>query len=220
MADTLDQIISDVASVIFGDSVTTNISASDYAVLTSYTNKGLGEYENAYDWQHLYGEYNVLVSTASNNASIALPQDFRKAASKPWVAGQEYKIVRPQEAGQFEDTDNRVSFFGNPRDKYTLRVFGDPLASGASVKIPYYRSAGSLATSTDIAPIPDITFLVQRDIALWYEAHEDARFLTAKLEAERILGNLIDIENVFPEGSTDDHAKTNEERVRFRMGED
>src|SRR6185436_8682184 len=101
MADTLDDIQSDIASVIDSDPDTSNISTADYSLRTKYINISLREYQNAYDWQHLYNEYNVLVSTASANASIALPQDFRKPASKPWVAGKEYSIARPQEAGQF-----------------------------------------------------------------------------------------------------------------------
>jgi hypothetical protein len=216
----LDAIQSDIASVIDSDPDTSNISDTDYALRTKYINIALGEYENAYDWQHLYSEHNVLVSTASANASIALPQDFRKPASRPWVAGKQYTITRPQDSGQYESTDNRVSFWGNPRSSYTLRVFGDSLACGASITVPYYRSAGSLATTTDIPPIPDTTFLSRRAIALWYEGHEDDRFPSAKLEAERILATLIDFENVFPEGSTDDHVKSKEERSNFRMGED
>lgn len=217
---TLNDIQSDISSVIDSNVTVANINADDFALRTSYINQALGEYENAYDWQHLYAEYNVLVSTASANTSIALPQDFRKPASKPFVAGKQYKIVRPQEAGQFEDTDNRASYFGNPRVNYTLVLYGDALASGASVKIPYYRSAGSLATTTDVTTIPDTLYLSRRAIALWYESHEDDRFPSAKIEAERILASLIDFENVFPEGSTDDHVKTSEERTGFRMGED
>lgn len=216
----LNDIQSEISSVIDSNVTVANISAADFSLRTLYINKALGEYENAYDWQHLYSEYNVLVSTASNNASIALPTDFRKPASKPWIAGSQYPIVRPQENGQYTDSDNRVSFFGNPRVNYTLRVFGDALSSGVSVTVPYYRSAGSLATTTDVAPIPDVAFLVQRAIAYWYEGHEDARFPSAKLDAERILASLIDYENVFPEGSTDDHVKTNEEKIGFRIGED
>lgn len=216
----LDDIQSDIASVIDSDPDTAHISSTDYSLRTTYINKALLEYQDAYDFQALYSEYNVLVSTASNNASIALPQDFRKPASKPFIAGKEYPIVRPQESGQYQSTDNRVSFFGNPKVNYTLVVFGAPLVSGASVTVPYYRSAGSLATTTDVPPIPNTQFLSQRSIAYWYEAHEDARFPSAKLEAERLLASLIDYENVFPEGSTDDHVKSNEEKTHFRMGED
>ena len=220
MADTLNDIQSDISTVLDGNVTVANVNASDFAIRTAYINQALREYQNAYDWQALYSEYNVLVSTSTGNASITLPQDFRKPASKPYIAGKQYSIVRPQENGQFEASDNRVSFFGNPRVNYILRVYGEDLASGASITVPYYRSAGSLATTTDVAPITDSTFLSRRAIALWYEAHEDARFPSAKQESERILASLIDFENVFPEGSTDDHVKTNEERSSFRMGED
>jgi hypothetical protein len=216
----LDSIQSDIAGVLDGDSNTSNINATDYSLRTSFINKALREWQDAYDWQCLHKEYNVLVSTATGNASIALPQDFRKPSVNPWVAGAEYTITRPQDARDYEDLDTRVEFIGNPRTNYVLRVYGTTLASGASVRVPYYSSAGSLATTTDIAPIPNVDFLVQRTIAYWYESHEDDRWPGAKLEAERILASLIDYENVFPEGSAASRVRSATERAGFRMGED
>lgn len=177
------------------------------------------EWQEAYDWQCLYKEYNVLVSTSTGNASVALPADFRKLASFPLVAGEQHTETRPQEAGRYGTTDKRVEVLGNPYLNYTLRVYGVTIASGASVKVPYYASAGSLATTTDIVPIPNPDYLVKRTLAYIYESNEDARFPQAKLDAERILGSLIDYENVFSEASDSDHVKSVDERSGFRLGE-
>ncbi len=220
MADSLDNIQSDIAAVLDGDPNTANILPEDYILRTAYINIALNEYENAYDWQHLHKQFNLLVSTATGNASVVMPQDFRKPSANPMIAGTEFIITRPQDSRKYLDTDQRVEILGNPQTGRVLRVYGITLASGASIQIPYYASAGSLATISDIAPIPDSGFLSRRTMALWYEAHEDARFLATKLEAERILANLIDYENVFPEGSRESRVRSVDEDKGFRMGED
>lgn len=179
------------------------------------------EWQEAYDWQTLYKEHNVLVSTATGNASIALPADFRRLASYPRIAGDDYAETRPQEASRYLPTDKRVEILGNPGDTYTLRVYGATLGSGTSVSIPYYASAGSLATSSDISMVPNADYLVRRAVAYLWEAREDARFPQMKQEAERILANMLERENVHGEASTFDRVRTVEEtRYNFRMGRD
>jgi hypothetical protein len=216
----VDQIQSEIASIIDGDPDTASISSSDYSLRLTYMNMALSEWESAYDWQTLYKEYNSLFT---GNASVILPQDFRKLASFPKIANSGssdlYPETRPQEAGRYQDTQNRVEILGNPYSGYVLRLYGATLASGASIKIPYYASAGSLATATDIPTIPDTTYLTRRTLAYVYEASEDPRFPQAKLDAERILGSLIDYENVFSEASDSDHVKSVDERSGFRFGE-
>lgn len=223
MAVSVDTIQSRVASVIDGDNNTANINTTDYSLRLTYMNMALNEWQEAYDWQVLYKEFNSLVSTAAGNASIALPSDFRKLASYPKIANGTstdlYPETRPQEAGRYDDTQKRVEILGNYKNNYVLRVYGVTLISGASVKIPYYASAGSLATSTDIVPIPNSEYLTKRVLAYVFEANEDPRFPQSKLEAERILGSLIDYENVFSEASDSDRVKSVDERHDFRMGE-
>ncbi len=220
MSDTLDNIQSDIAAILDSDSNTANISSTDYTLRTAYINIALGEYETAYDWQHLHKQYNLLISAATGNASVVLPQDFRKASANPIIAGTEFQITRPQDGRKYFETDQRVELLGNPQTGRVLRIYGITLVSGASIQLPYYASAGSLATVSDITTIPDSSFISRRAMALWYEAHEDARFLATKLEAERILANLIDYENVFAEGSQESRVRSVDEDMRFRMGED
>ena len=211
----VDLIQSAIAAYLDQDEVTTNISSTDYSLRLKYMNMALTEWQEAYDWQTLYSEYNMLISTSTGNASVALPSDFRKLASYPVISNSNstdlYPETRPQEAGQYSNTDKRVEILGNPQDTYTLRIYGTTLSSGASVKVPYYMSAQSLVSPANIAEIPNPDFLVKRTIAYWLEVREDSRFPGMKQEADRILANMIDFENVFSEASASDRVKTIEE---------
>lgn len=220
---TVENIQSEIASIIDGDNVLANINSTDYSLRLTYMNMALREWQEAYDWQSLYKEYNTLSSQASGNASVVLPQDFRKLASYPVIANDVlssglYPETRPQEAGRYSSTQQRVEILGNYRDNYVMRIYGTNLISGASIKIPYYASAGSLVSGS-VVPIPNPDYLTKRTLAYIFEANEDARFPQAKLDAERILGSLIDYENVFSEASDSDRVKSVDERHGFRMGE-
>ena len=222
-----DEIQSRTASYLDQDEKTSNISSGDYSLRLKYINMALSEWQEATDWQSLYKEYNVLVSTSTGNASIALPATFRKLASYPAITWDGtttslFPEIRPQTQGQYLATDRRVEIIGNPKDQYVMRVYGVTLVSGASVKVPHYQSVGSLASPADIAEIPNSDFLVKRTIAYVLEAREDARFPGMKQEADGILANMIDFENVFGEASTNDRIKTPEETKfgNFRWGRD
>ena len=222
---TVDEVQGRIASVVDQDESTSAISTDDYSLRLKYINMALSEWAEITDWQALYKEYNMFVSTSSGNASIVLPTDFRKPASSPNImvdtTAYEFLITRPQEAGQYLDTDRRVEFLGNYQDGYTLRVYGATLASGASVKVPYYGSAQSLVSPVNVAMIPNPDYLVKRTIAYLWEAREDPRFPGMKQEAETILRNMLEQENVFPEGSAYDRVKTTDEsRYGFRIGRD
>ena len=99
--------------------------------------------------------------------------------------------TRPQEAGKYTGSDKRVEVLGNPQDNYILRVYGPTLSSGASVKVPFYKSVQSLVSPANVAEIPNPDFLVKRTIAYWWEAREDQRFIQAKADAQRILQNMF-----------------------------
>lgn len=222
----LDEIQSRVAAVVDIDEDTANISSDDYSLRTKYANMALTEWANTIDWQTLYTHYNVRISTSSGNASVVLPSDFRKLAGYPKITWdgattEEFPEVLPQEDGQYLDTDKRVWILGNPQGNYILRVLGVTLASGASVTVPYYASPQSLASPTNIAAVPNPDYLVQRTVAYVWEAREDNRFPQAKAEAEKILRNMIEFENVFSRAATYDRVKTTDEtKYGFRLGRD
>jgi len=225
MRMTLDDVQSRVAAVTDLDQDTTNIPTDDYSLRTTYINMAQKEWAEAYDWSVLYTEYNMLVSTSTGNASVVLPANFRKLASYPKImvdsTAYQFSQVRPEEDDQYSDNDKRVWILGSPNSQYILRVFGASLSSGASVKVPYYRSPASLATGTDIAEVPNADYLVQRTIAYVWGSKEDARFPTAKAEAEIILQNMLEFEQVPSRASDWDRVKTVEEtRYNFRLGRD
>lgn len=215
----VDLCQSKIGAIVDQDQNTANISSGDYALRLTYMNMALSEWQESNNWQSLYTEYNARVSTSTGNASIVLPSDFRKLASFPAITWDGtttnlFPETRPQEASRYLDTDKRIEILGNNQDNLTLRVYGVTLVSGASVKVPYYMSAQSLASPADIAEIPNPEYLVKRTIAYLWESREDGRFTEMKQEAERILAQMIDYENVFSEASTDDRIHTVDE-MRF-----
>ena len=220
----VNEIQARVASIVDQDENTANISTTDYSLRLKYINMGLREWAESSDWQTLFAEYNMRVSTSTGNASVVLPTEFRKLAGYPKItydgtATRDFPEVLPQEDGQYGATDRRVWILGNPDDRYILRVFGSTLASGASVKVPYYASPQSLVSPANIAEIPNQDYLVQRTIAHIWEAREDGRFPQAKAEAERILRNMMEYENAFSRAAAYDRVKTiDETKYKFRWG--
>lgn len=222
---TVDEIESRIAAYLDQNESVAAISTTDYSLRLKYINMAQTEWAEIFDWQCLYKEYNMNISTSSGNASVVLPLDFRKPASFPKImvdaTAYEFTITRPQEAGQYQSTDRRVEFLGNYADAYTLRIYGAALASGASVKVPYYASAQSLVSPMNVSMIPNPEFLVKRSIAYVLESRGDPRFSGVKLEADTILKNLLEFENVHPEGTDYDRVKTTDEkRYGFRLGRD
>ena len=220
----LDEIQSRVGAAVDQDENTANLSTTDYSLRLKYINRALFEWSESWRWQVLYTEYYMNVSTASANASISLPSNFRKLSSYPQIVydGTNTSLfpeVLPQEDGQYGSTDKRVWILGSPQAGYVLRVLGASLSSGATVRVPYMRSPMSLVSPADLSDIPNPEFLVQRTIAQIWEAREDPRFPQAKAEAQLILQNMIEYENVFNNASTYDRAKTVEEtKYNFRIG--
>lgn len=129
--------------------------------------------------------------------------------------------TRPQEATRFNDTDKRVEILGNPNSGYVLRVYGATLASGASIKVPYFMAVSSLASPANIAEIPNPEYLVKRTAAYVWEGQEDNRFPQMKAEAETILKNMLEYETVYTDASNNDRVYTVEQtRYNFRVGRD
>lgn len=223
---TVDEIQSRIAAVTNQDESTANLSTEDYSLRLKYLNMAQKEWAETYDWQVLYTEYHTLTSTSTGNASIALPNNFRKLASYPQISFDGattdlFKEVKPTEDSQYAATTRRVWKLGAPDTGYVLRVLGTDLISGASIRIPYYRSPASLATTTDIPTVPNADFLIERVKAYIWEDREDARYKTAKFDSEKILQNLIEFEETPNRASDWDRVKSvNQTLYKFRLGRD
>jgi len=205
--------------------------AEDWDLRLKYINMAQTEWSQFYDWQVLYKEYNTLTSTSTGNTSISLPSDFRKLASFPKVVydgtnTSEYEEVRPQERTQKVDTDKYQYIMGNDSDGYTMVINSGnadrQLPSGASIFISYYATAGSLASPTDISPIPDANYLVHRALAYIFQSADDTRFQIELGEADKLLARMLEREAVHSEAANDySRIRTVEEkRYGFRIGRD
>lgn len=222
----VDEIQSRVASMVDQDESTANLDSTDYSLRLTYINRELQEWAEIQNWQTLFSQYNMVISTSTGNASVVLPNDFRKLAGFPKItfdgsATANFPEVLPQQDG-YEPTDKRVWILGNPNSGYILRIFGTTLASGASVQVPYFRAPASVASPANIPDIPNSDYLVQKTIAMIWESREDPRFPQAKSEAERILQNMMEKENTFNEASDYYRAKTVDETKfgEFSWGKD
>lgn|SRR3990167_3051629 len=222
----VDEIQSRVAAITDLDENTSSISSADYSLRLKYINMAVKEWSEINRWRALFSEYNVLISTSTGNASVVLPDNFRSIAGYPLitydgVTTDKFAEVRAEEDNQYADTDKRFWLLGNPNSGYILRVFGTTLVSGASVKVPYYKAPASLVSPANLVDVPNADYVVQRTTAAIWESREDPRFPQAKVEAERILQNMIEYENVFSRASDADRAKTVEQtKYNFRIGRD
>jgi hypothetical protein len=218
MAHTLDDIQSRIAAVVDFDENTSNISTADYSLRKTYINQAQREWAELYDWQSLYRENNSVISTSTGNASLALPADFRKLAVEPIVAGERYPEVRPQDKGMFASTDKYVNVLGDDSTGKVMFING-ALGSGASVMVPYYASLSSLVSPADVAMCPNPDFLVQRSLAWLWESEGDARYREAKVDADKVLKQLLEHEQTPGEGQ-DNRVYTAERKDfnSFRWG--
>jgi hypothetical protein len=224
MAISLQEIQNRIAALVDRNASAPNNTSNHWNQRLSYINSAQDEWAQLYDWQALYKEYNTLTSTASGNTSIALPSDFRKLASYPRVntgtADDGIAEIRPQEKDQFLPNSDRFMYIlGNYNDGYTMVV--NPgnstgnLASGASIYVPYYSSAPSLVSPTDISPIPDPDFLVKKAESYWYRSFGDNRWTTAEQEAQLILQRMLNRENTHSEATNTYNRIRTVEETRF-----
>lgn len=230
MAETVNDVQSKVAGICDQDEDTDNISTADYSLRLGYINRREQQWAELGKWDVLLKEYNTIASTSTGNCSIALPEDFRRIASYPKITydGTNTKLfteVRTQEEGQFSASDRYVKVLGNPHSGYHMIVNPTTttgrLASGASIKIPYYSTVTSLASPTNKIQCPNPDYIVQGVIADVWEAREDGRFERAKVEANIILQNMLESEFTPSEAAYGSEVKTVEQTKHgFRWGRD
>src|SRR3990167_1837474 len=113
---TLDDLEGKVAAIADQDEATANISSADYSLRRAYLNMAQREWAETYDWRSLYREYNMVISTSTGNASVALPANFRKSAGLSRITfdgatTQDFFEIQPQERSQYTDTSSRFVYF-------------------------------------------------------------------------------------------------------------
>jgi hypothetical protein len=231
MATNVSEIQNRIAAYVDQKPTSPTDTSDEWNLRLKYINMAQSEWGELYDWPNLYTEYNTMTSTATGNATVALPTDFRKVASYPKAVPDgsndyEYAEIRPQEKERRSTTDRYFYLYGDESAGYSY-VFnpgtsGGQFTSGASIFISYYAEPASLASPTDVSKCPDADFLTQRSIAYLLEARQDPRFQIAKLDAEKSLQRMLERENTHSEANDDkSRIKTVEEtRYGFRIGRD
>ena len=202
---------------------TSDIVTADYSLRREYINMAQREWAEAYRWRSLYRENHSRISTATGNASVALPGDFRTLAGFPKITfdgttTENFPEIRPEEKQQYEDSDRYIVILGDQNAGHTMFVNAGTLASGASIMVPYYRSVASLVSPTNIAMCPNPEYLVQRSLAYIWESRSDARFPQAKAESDKILQKMLEYEQVYGEGMVDSIQTADEKYYNFRWG--
>lgn len=220
---TLDDIESRVAAVADQDESTANISTADYSLRRMYINMAQREWAESYDWRSLYREYNMLVSTSTGNASIALPTDFRKSAGLPKITfdgttTEIFQEVRAEERNTYSQNSRFVYFLGDQSANYTMVINAGTVASGASVFVPYRASVASLVSPANVAMCPNPEYLVQRTLAYIWESRSDGRFPQAKAESDKLLQKMLEYEQTYGEGMIDSIRTADRKYNNFRWG--
>lgn len=199
---------------------------ADWNIRLNALNRALVDWGNSNDWDSLKKVYNVLVSVATGNASVALPTDFAKIDGYPIIVYDgttkaEFPVVDPSKNTIYVDSDKFVNILGNDRDNKVMYVHAPTLASGASIQFTYYASPQSLASAANLICVPDPTYLVQRSLYYLFQGREDARFPEAKAEADRILARMIENENSRGIANVDRSVPNwLEDKHSFRIGRD
>jgi hypothetical protein len=230
MALDVTEIQNRIAALADVTSTAPTQGGNDWNLRLKYLNMAQAEWEQLYDWQTLYTEFNTRTSTSSGNTSITMPSNFRKLASFPRFSydgtnSADYAEIRPQERSRRLSTDRYFYLLHNASTSVMVvntGTTGGQFASGASISITYYRTAGSLVSGSDSSPIPDPNYLVQRATSMLWESTGDDRFPQAKAKAEQILQRLLQRENVFSEAANDESKvrTVDETRYSYRIGRD
>lgn len=192
----------------------------------SFTNRAVAEFAQAHDWEVLRKEFRPTLSGLTN-ATIPLPDDFRKLASSPvlWggtAGGKEWSEIPPEQQHFYDTTEDWVQVWGDISGGYNLIWNPCTLASGASVTIQYFSVPTSLASPAQIPVVTDSQYLIDRVMAFIFEARSDPRFQQAEVKAREKLMNMIenaDSAKYNPYGQAS-QIMTNEQRRGFRLGRD
>lgn len=227
---TVDDIQSRVAAVVDQDNNTANISDADYSLRLNFLNRRERTWSEAGRFQVLFKRFNTSASQSTANVTVSLPSDFRELASFPEITydgmnTELFSEIQGQDEGQFNDSDRYVEILGNSFDGYSMVVHPGTsdgvLASGASIKVPYYATPTSHASPSNNITCPNPEYLVYGVIEDVFMAREDARSELARFKAETLLANMLEKETTPSVAAYDNEVKTVEQtRFAFRIGRD
>lgn len=220
MSLSVDELQKAIANELDQSDDAPTTGGTDWTIRLNVLNRSLRDWAETYDWDDLHKIHNGRISTSTANASYALPSDFKKLDGFPKVAGYDLPDVNPSYNHRYTDSDRYVNVLGNENSGRVMYIQAGTLTSGASVQFTYWAYPATLATTSQVAEIPDATYLVQRSLYYLYKGREDGRFPEAKVEADRILARMIENQNTRGLSSTDRRVGTYQDPYKsWRVGE-
>jgi len=218
MANSLQDIQNWISSEIDQSATAPTAGGTDWNIRNNFINRSLIDWSESYDWECMKKVNNGMIT---GNASYSLPADYRKIDGFPHIGLYDFPVVDASNNRRYTSSDRFVNILGNPRDSQVMYINDTNLASGASVQFTYYASPATLSSASDIIPIPDPTYLVQRSLYYLLKSREDGRFPEAKNESDRILMRLIENENTLGLSNVDRRVSIGPENYKnWRVGRD
>ena len=218
MATDLTELQTRMEAVI-GQSVSTTEGDDDWNLRRSFLNRAQKVWSERYDWSQLLVEKNQLTSLDSA-ATVGLPTDFRKMAGELQFGTTRLNQIDPTERKRFGISDGYYYVLGEPSNGYNAVVNPGTLASGTSIFYQYYRNPTSLVSGSDVSLCPNPDYLIQQGLYFYFLANEDERFQDARAEAERILANMLEFENVKSSSYHNEVLNVDETKYGHRWGRD
>jgi hypothetical protein len=174
-------------------------TGTDLSVRLQYINDSLGEWADTYTWKDLRTTLFFGPSLASTG-TYDLPINFREPLSTLYSYSDtgnlptEYPLIDARDRFSRDATDKYCYLMNTFRNKQL--IVNPALPSGASAVIDYMSFPSSVATLTDFVPISASQYLVKRVSAMVFQARGDSRYPLLQADAQRMLSNAIEEQNV------------------------
>lgn len=189
-------ILKSVGAITEQDAIIPN--GIDLEVRLAYINDALGEWADTYTWSDLRKTIYINPTTAST-ISIGLPTDFRQPLTSltEYTANDTtipYEIIKPENRFSKNSTDKYCYISGTILNK-SLQI-PNSLNSGASLQLDYLCFPSSIVTTTDYVPITSSQYLVKKVASMVLQSRSDNRYQLLQQEAQRLLANAIEEQNI------------------------
>ena len=225
MAETLQTIQEKVAALVDQSTTPPTNGGSEWNVRTTFINRAVKEWSEAYDWEALR-VLTTFGTSGVSGATVALPSNFKKMAAYPVyydgssTTGTQWTEIQPNETGLYNSTDNYYYITGDAGKGFYAIWNPATLASGASVAISYYKQPTVLSSTTDTMECPNPEFVIDRTIAYILEARSDARFQEMETKAREKLLQMVDNENTKSAAYLSNIKTPEQLYYNFRLGRD
>lgn len=192
----LSDILKSVSALT--DQEATLPTGSDLTQRIQFANDALSEWADTYTWTDLRTTIYVN-ATNTSNTSLGLPSNFREPLSplvryNPDGTKTIYSVVPATERFNKLSDDNYCYIEGLYPSK--ALIVPNFFPSGASFQFDYMSFPSSLATLTDTIPVSATQYMVKKISALVLQGRGDPRFPSVQNDAQRILSNAIEEQNV------------------------